>query len=252
MRAITETELRVEFRKVEFTSYTLPEGSRLTPAAAQFLSERRIPVKTVAILGGNDKGQEKPFREKNIQANNKTYSLKEINGKPEHMTHLNGTNLVYKNHPRIKFRGKIDTFEALLINAIIDIEGVGYQELARDLKEVLDYVRQILRSEVKEEHLPVISFHGWTEEEIRDRSHYPQKYFGVNHLLPSPGQGALMAKLNYLRTQVRELELAGMDAFTVTTEVVEREDIIQGLNRLSSLIYIMMVQLISGHYRVGC
>jgi ethanolamine utilization cobalamin adenosyltransferase len=43
-----------------------------------------------------------------------------------------------------------------------------------------------------------------------------------------------------------------MDAFTVALEVVEREDIIQGLNRLSSLIYIMMVQLISGHYRVGC
>jgi ethanolamine utilization cobalamin adenosyltransferase len=61
-----------------------------------------------------------------------------------------------------------------------------------------------------------------------------------------------MAKLNYLRTQVRELELAAMDAFAVTPEQVEREDILQGLNRLSSLIYIMMVQLISGHYRVGC
>lgn len=251
MRAITETELRTEYRKAEFTSYTLPEGARLTPAAAQFLSERRIPVHTGAVPAGRRQEQGKPLQETDHQVH-KAYSAAEIDGKPEHMTHLNGSMLVYKNHPRIKFRGRIDTFEALLINAIVDIEGVGYQELGRDLKEILEYVRQMLRAEVKEEPLPPISFHGWLAEEIRDRSHYPQKYFGVNHLLPNPGQGALMAKLNYLRTQVRELELAAMDAFTVAPEVVEREDIIQGLNRLSSLIYIMMVQLISGHYRVGC
>lgn len=249
MRAITETELREEYKKAEFTSYTLPEGSRLTPAAAQFLSERRIPV---LIPSQKSVGsQEKSPGEKDNRVNNKTYSIGEIKGKPEHMTHLNGSQLVYKNHPRIKFRGKIDTFEALLLKAIIDVEVIGYLELGRDLKEILDYARQILRAEVKEEPIPPISFHGWTEEEIRDRSHHPQKYFGVNHLVPNPGQGALMAQLNYLRTQVRELELAAMDAFTVFPEKVEREDIIQGLNRLSSLIYIMMVQLISGHYRMG-
>ncbi|SDH20990.1 MULTISPECIES: hypothetical protein [Clostridia] len=252
MRAITETELRDEFRKSEFTSYTLPEGCRLTPAAAQFLSERRIPVHTASLQTGRGKGQSKPLQTGGTEGR-KTYSVNDFKGvKPEHMTHINGNTLVLKNHPRIKFRGKLDTFEALVINAIVDIEGVGYQELGRDLREILDFVRQILRAEVKDEPLEAISFHGWSPEEIRDRSHYPQKYFGVNHLLPSPGQGALMAKLNYLRTQVRELELAAMDAFAVTPEQVEREDILQGLNRLSSLIYIMMVQLISGHYRVGC
>ncbi|ATW25320.1 cobalamin adenosyltransferase [Candidatus Formimonas warabiya] len=252
MRAITETELRDEYKKGEFTSYTLPEGCRLTPAAAQFLSERRISVHTVSAPAGGSKEPRKPLPEAGSQERAKTYSVGEIKGKPEHMTHLNGTTLVYKNHPRIKFRGRLDTFEALLISAIVDIEGIGYQELGRDLREVLDYVRQILRAEVKEEPLTPISFHGWSAEEIRDRSHYPQKYFGVNHLLPNPGQGGLMARLNYLRTQVRELELAAMDAFSVTPEKVDREDIIQGLNRLSSLVYIMMVQLISGHYRVGC
>ncbi|MEL7566050.1 MAG: hypothetical protein AAGU27_14340 [Dehalobacterium sp.] len=249
MRAITETELRTEYKKAEFTSYILPEGCRLTPAAALFLSERRIPVHTGTFPAGE---QGTPLQGTGNQINHKAYSAGEIKEKPVHMTHLNGSSLVYKNHPRIKFRGKINTFEALLINAILEIEGVGYQELGRDLKEILDYVRQILRSEVKEEPLPAISFHGWSAEEIRDRSHHPQKYFGVNHLLPNPGQGALMAKLNYLRTQVRELELVAMDAFAIVREVVEREDIIQGLNRLSSLMYIMMVQLISGHYRVGC
>ncbi|MGI6686274.1 MAG: cobalamin adenosyltransferase [Bacillota bacterium] len=243
MRAITETELRDAYKKAEFISYTLPEGCRLTPAAAQFLSERRIPVHKAGASSAVS--TPKPGKQE-------AYSVSEMKGKPEHMTHLNGRNLVLKNHPRIKFRGKIDTFEALLINAILEIEGVGYQELGRDLREVLNYVRQILRAEVKEEPLAAISFHGWPESEIRDRSHHPQKYFGVNHLLPNPEQGVLMAKLNYLRTQARELELAAMDAFPATPEKMEREDIIQALNRLSSLIYIMMVQLVSGHYRVGC
>jgi len=252
MRAITETELREEYRKSEFTSYTLPEGSRLTPAAAQFLSERRISVHTGSSIPETKKGTEKPSLKKDNEVS-KTYSAEDFKGnKPEFMTHINGSELVFKNHPRIKFRGKLDTFEALVINAIVDIEGAGYQELGRDLREILEYARKILRAEVKNEPMEEISFHGWAPEEIRDRSHYPQKYFGVNHLLPNPGQGALMAKLNYLRTQVRELELASLDAFAQNPEQIEREDLLQGLNRLSSLIYIMMVQLISGHYRVGC
>lgn len=252
MRAITETELRDEYRKNEFTSFTLPEGSRLTPAAAQFLSERRIAVHGDAFAAKNSDGQEKLLGEAGSQTQYKRYQVSEIKEKPEQMTHLNGREMVYKNHPRIKFRGRLDTFEALLINGIIEFEGVGYQEVGRDLREILDYVRQMLRAEVKNEPLVPISFHGWSAEEIRTRSHFPQKYFGVNHLLPDPAQGSYMARLNYLRTQVRELELSAMDAFAVAPEVVEREDIIQGLNRLSSLLYIMMVQLVSCHYRIGC
>ena len=251
MRAITETELRDMYKKTEFTTFNLPAGARLTPAAAQFLSERRIqvldgPGKTGAKVSGQAVAADG-------RGKRESFSAADFKGqKPEHMTHLKGSTLVLKNHSRIKFRGKVDSFEAHLINAIIDMEGVGHQELAKDPKEILNFIRQMLRAEVKEEALEMINFHGWSPEEIRDRSHYPEKYYGVSHLLPNPGQGILMAKLNFLRTQVRELELAAIDAFCPTAEEVEREDIIQSLNRLSSLIYIMMVQLISGHYRVGC
>lgn len=242
MRAVTETELRDAYKKAEFTSYTLPEGSRLTPAAAQFLSERRIPVHTATEV------KDHPIE----PAKNEVYAREQISGKPEHMTHLNGKNLVIKNHPRIKFRGKIDTFEAHLINGILEVQGLGYQELGRDLKDVLAYTRQILRAEVLDEPLPPLYFNGWSGEEIRERSHHPQKYFGVGHLTPNPEHGALMGKLNFLRTQAREVELVAMNAFIVNRETVEREDILQSLNRLSSLLYIMMIQLVSGHYRVGC
>ena len=38
-----------------------------------------------------------------------------INGKPEHMTHLRGEELVFKDHPRIAFRGAIDSLESEII-----------------------------------------------------------------------------------------------------------------------------------------
>jgi len=257
MKAITENELREQFKKAEFTTYNLDEGCRLTPAAAQYLSERKIAVTghgAVVAKCGSHKlpAQGNPSAGQAGPAVMAVYSTADFQGsKPEHMTHIQGDSLVLKSHLRIFFRGKLDTFEALLINGVIEVESLGYQELGRDLRDVLEYVRQMLRAEVKEEFLESISFHGWSSQEIRDRSHYPQKYYGVSHILPGPGQGAITGKLNYLRTQARELELAGIQAFCQTAEKLEREDILLGLNRLSSLLYIMMIQLISGYYRVG-
>lgn len=249
MRIITEAELREQYKKAEFTSYELPADCRLTPAASQFLSERRIQVITPGVPSPKSG---KPYPKTSGAVQEENYPPPGVGSKkPEHMTHLRGTTLVVKNHPRIKFRGKLDSFEAVLITAIIDVESLGYYELGRDLRDVLEYVRQILAAEVKEEPLAALVFRGWSQEEIHQFSHYPKKHFGVGHLLPNPGQGKIMAQLNILRTQVRELELMAMDAFYVGEGKVEREDIIQALNRLSSLIYVLMVQLAAGKYHIG-
>jgi len=257
MRVITEIELRDRFKKAEFTSFKLSPDCRLTPSAAQFLSERKISLVTAeeSQAGKVDQKSKTPTvgsqNNKLINSGLVSRDEKAEGVKPEYMTHLRGNKLVPKNHSRIKFRGKLDTFEALLIDLIIDVETWGQKELGRDLQAILEYARQIMSAEVREEKISLPKFHGWSPQEIRERSHYPDKYFGVNHLLPNPGQGKLMSKLNLLRTQVRELELYAIDAFYDENDV-QREDIIQGLNRLSSLIYIMMVQLVSGYYRVGC
>lgn len=255
MRVITEIELRDLYKKNQFTSFELPEGARLTPAAAQFLSERRIPVvpKEKEEEKPSSKPSFQPSLQKQEQPKVQTVELPQVElagKKPEHMTHLRGKNLVVKNHPRIKFRGKLDSYEALLIWAIIEVEGQGYYGLGRDLRDILEQVRQILAAEVKEEPLSPLSLRGWSEQEIHEFSHHPQKHFGIGHLLPNPGQGKLMALLNILRTKVRELELVAMDAFYEDGQV-EREDIIQVLNRLSSLIYVLMLQLAAGSYKIG-
>jgi ethanolamine utilization cobalamin adenosyltransferase len=71
----------------------------------------------------------------------------------------------------------------------------------------------------------------------------------VKHFVTDPAQGPIMAWLNLLRTQVRELEIAGIEAFiTDVSECPDRRDIVMALNRLSSLVYIMMCGYLGGSY----
>ena len=257
MKVVTEAELRDQYKQAEFTSYRLPAGTGLTPSAQQFLSERRIKVLT-DTPDGTDKPDEPGQGLKTgpaVRDNGAAYSVLEtgqkLDEKPEYLTHIHGRTLVSKNHPRIKFRGKLDHLQALLISAIIDIEGFGYRELARDLGETLEYCRQIMSAEVTGAPLAALSFHGLSDSEIREHSHHPGRYYDVPHIFMQPGHGRILAQLNLLRTEVRELELAAMDAFHGQPEEMERPDILQSLNRLSSLTYVFMLQLVSGSYKVG-
>lgn len=252
MRVITETELREQYKRAVFTSFRLPEGAGLTPAAKQFLGERRITVLQADNLTGEPAPQDNKSRAGGGAGDYLVLATGErILEKPESMTHLRGTTLVPKNHPRIKFRGKLDSLEALLIGVILETESHGYRELAGDLGQLLAYAGRIMSAEVKEEPLPPPGLRGMTAAEIRTHSHHPSKYYGIAHIFPQPGQGRLMAQLNILRTQCRELEVAAMDAFYGVADGEERPDILQALNRLSSLVYVMMLQLASGRYKVG-
>lgn len=247
MRIITEAELRDQYKKAEFTSCRMPEGTRLTPSAQQFLSERRIKILT-DTEGKPETGKHNPLAVRNSVYGYPNLSGQKSGEKPEHMTHINGKTLVPKNHPRIRFRGKLDYLQAVLIGTIIDVEGHGYRELAGDLGEVLEYFMQIMSAEVKEEPLEPLNFHGLSPTEIREQSHHPHRFFGVSHIFPRPGSGKLMAQLNLLRTEVRALELVAMDAFYGQPEGQDRSDIMESLNRLSSLVYVFMLQLASGKY----
>lgn len=234
MQIITETELRNNYRQEPFKTFLLPTGCRLTPAASQFLSERRIEIVSAKSTSSTN-----------------TQRVQPSGGlKPEHMTHLRGTQLICKNQPIIKFRGKLDSLQAILLSTILEVEGVGYHELVRELRELLDFCRQVMKAEVKEEPLQPVSFNQWSPQEIRERSHYPNKYYETSHFIPQPEHGRVMAQLNYIRTQCRELELTAIEAFFVEDNLV-REDIITALNRFSSFVYILMIQNYVGHYKVG-
>ena len=92
---------------------------------------------------------------------------------------------------------------------------------------------------------------GLNEKELRDQSHNVNKYLGIDHPIPDYSMGRIAVSLNRLRTKVREVELAAADAFTAETGAVERIDIIQHLNRMSSAVYLVFCRWLAGYYKGG-
>lgn len=171
-----------------------------------------------------------------------------INGKPEHMTHLRGEELVFKDHPRIAFRGAIDSLESEIILFQTLTEKKQLHRMTQDLEEIIKTIRWTLRCEVSGEPVGEILMQGLNTDEMRAHSHHPSQYYGMKHFLPTYQHGEIVAYLNRLRTKARETELVAYQAFKTESGDVEREDIIRVLNRLSSLFWIMMFKYLTGKY----
>lgn len=173
---------------------------------------------------------------------------KALNPKPEHMTHLRGNNLVPKDHPRIAFRGAIDSLESEIILLQILTQKKGLDTLTKDLDEIIGLIRRLLRCEVSEEPVGEFTLQGLSDKELRAHSHHPSQFYGMKHFLPDYRKGEIPAYLNRLRTKTRETELIAYRAFCREDKSVEREDILTALNRLSSLFWIMMFKYLTGKY----
>ena len=202
--------------------FYLGKGDQLTSSARDWLRRERIEILPAE--------QAKPQR----------YCL--LNGgyveqKPEHMTHLYGDVLVPKTHPRILFRGKMDTLESELI-----LCQLADKSLEGPVGEILGLARQIIRCEVLGEPLKWDTLCGLTESEQRKRSHFPQEYYGPPHYMPSFADGMVIARLNRARCAAREAELASVTAFADREGNITRQDIPQALNRMSSMLYLLMIQ----------
>ena len=207
--------------------FYLGKGDQLTSDAREFLSRERIEILPAE--------KAKPER----------YRL--LNGgyleeKPEHMTHLNAQVLVEKTHPRIRFRGKIDLLEAELLLCIHQAEG----EQARQLTEILEFVRMVIRCDVLEEKVAKETLCGLTMAELRSRSHRPQDYYGQPHFMPSGGDSGLLLQVNRARCVAREAELAAVEAFSDREGTPTRLDILQAMNRVSSMLYLIMIGIKAG------
>ena len=203
--------------------FYLGKDDTLTPGARDFLKTNRIE-----IIPGS-------------QARKEEYALLGggfLREKPEHMTHLNGEILVPKTHPRICFRGAMDTLEAELILAETECTG----QAARDVRQVLDFAREIVASDVLETGVERKTLCGLTWEEVRKHSHFPQEYYRQPHFMPNAADGKAIARLNRARCAARAAELWGNFAFQDREGRPTRQDLLLGLNRISSMLYILMIR----------
>lgn len=208
--------------------FYLGKGDQLTSDARDFLNRERI-----AILPAQ---QAKPER----------YRLPGggyVQDKPEHMTHLHGDVLVPKTHGRIRFRGAMDSLEAELLLCQAEAPEI----IRKQLGEILTLARKIVRWEVLEEPAKEESLCGMTLQELRERSHRPQDYYGQPHFMPAAEDSKLLLLVNRARCAARNAELVAADAFTDRDGEVTREDLLRALNRMSSMLYLIMVQLKANH-----
>ena len=169
-----------------------------------------------------------------------------LNEKPEHMTHLKGNILVRKDHPRIAFRGMIDALEGEIMLA--QQASQAYPALVKELEEALALVRRLIRCDVLDEPVGELHLCGYDAGQLREYSHYPDKHLGQPHFLPAYTDGPALLAVNKVRTLVRQTELSAYAAFKDVEGNVTRGDIILALNRLSSLMWIMMIKLKAGRY----
>ena len=209
--------------------FFLGRGDTLTSGARDFLSRERIE-----ILPGE-------------QAKIQKYKL--LNGavleeKPEQMTHLYGDVLVLKTHPRIAFRGAMDFLEAELVLCQLHCA-----QWRKELGEILALSRMLIRCEVLEEPVPEGKLCGLTEEEQRKHSHRPQDFYGQTHFMPEYADGEVVLLLNKCRCAARNAELAAARAFIREDGTADRQDILKALNRMSSMIYILMIREKSRNHR---
>jgi len=256
LKVITEAVLRDELRASEPDMYYIPDGKILSPAAREYLQQRKIKFT-------KDAPQEKKAAEVSPMPEVKQAAAGEIqakyvdheNGgfyteKPEHMTHIYGNVLVPKNHPRILFRGKLDSLQALIVLAQTNMfESGESRKLLDDLGNILNIIREIMRCDVLNEQFVNETMIGLSHAQLRERSHNPMKFFNIKQMVPADyTMGKSYALLNQIRTAVRETELAAAGAFT-SGSGCSRKDIIQELNRMSSALHIMMCMYLAGEYR---
>ena len=249
-KLLTDVELRARWSRDRSDRYYVEEGTILTPSAMDFIRENRIELCFRSESGGvmslapiPTRGGKPVFRD--------GATGMELTEKPEGMTHLRGNILVPKTHPQIEFRGKLDTLMAQIMGVQILTQGEGEDRITEDLEQLLMFCHRILAAEVKDEPLGPIEIMGMDTARIRYDSQQVKKVFGIDHPIPNNKMGKVCVALNRLRAQIREAELAAARAFDCGGNNCSRPDIIEGLNRMSSCVYIIMCRKLSGYYDRG-
>ena len=207
--------------------FYLQNGDSLTPSARDFLQRERIEILPASLAKPEE------YRLENGAI---------LPEKPEHYTHLRGNILVPKTRPVIAFRGAMDCLQAELLLA----QQAAPEGLRKDIGEILNLARNILRWDVMEEPAKVDKLCGLPMDQQRSHSHRPQEFYGQPHFMPEYTDGPALLQLNRARCAARAAELAAARAFTDTNGTCRRNDLLQVMNRMSSMLYILMIQLKAG------
>lgn len=241
---LTEEDVRQRCELGHGGEFSLKAGERLTPAANELLRSRNCRV----ILPGQGTPPATEAAPAVPAAAPETAAPCACSEKTEcagscaasacaDSTYLDAHTVVSKSHPRIFVRGKLDTLisTTVVVQTQFDSRSKLPTVIKNGLADLNIWLWQILQAEVSGEPMPAQSVCGMNAEAIHLVSHDPQKYLGQGHIVPDVALGPNVALLNWLRAQVREVEVACVQVG------LERADLLESLNRLSSAVYVLML-----------
>lgn len=248
MAVLTEQMLRKLVRENKSKTIYIDPTTVLTPSAREYINDQALVVQE--SLDQQDEDKKGPQVEeiqdpKTVQTVVESYPYRlygtqaRLKEKPEAMTALVGQDLVDKDHPRIRFRGQMDSLEAALLLTIGELKTTASEQVTQGLKEIYQYTRLVLKTEVTGEQIQDLFLLGKDSDEIRDITHHPKKYFNQGHLILEGDEKLETLKINCLRTRVREVEVTAIEPFS-RIPGQERPDLLKALNRLSSAFYYLM------------
>jgi len=112
------------------------------------------------------------------------------------------------------------------------------------LADLRSFMGNVLRAEVTGEPLADIAMGEMDAQTLHRISHDPLKHLQHDHIVPAAEHGLDVALLNQLRARVREVELLATEVYLDVSLQLSRPDLVAGLNRLSSAIYVLMLLIL--------
>lgn len=253
MAIVTEAELREQIRRPSRgLRVVVPVGSTFSPSAEDFVRSWQLQVEYVqAPLPGPTHRRSRERTDRPAWDRPGAFPVRlegelpvcvtcgaKVSAKPDHLTQLDPAHFAPKTSPRIRLRGKLDTVHAMALLAGSRARAQGLGDLAGHLESVAAYSREILSAEYAARPAARLEIAGLDEDELRSVTHDPARSLGIEHLVPSSSDPEILLLLNWLRCEVREAELAALEAFPPDPDAgAARASIAHGLNRLASAVY---------------
>ena len=240
MQYLTEQDLMARCGLGQGVELHLSPEERLTPSAQELVNNRKIRILIVSGDGRVARDDGKAVHP--LATEERPFAKVE---KTEAQTHLNGTEMVTKDHPRIWFRGKVDSAIAAAILVQTQLQPVLAPELQGLLADLRSWLGWAMRCEVLDEAVPELSMGPFSREAARRLACRPEE-LGLAPLCPDAAEGSIFTLLNWLRAIIRETEVAAAFAFRKQDGTLERPDILELLDGLSSAVYAFMLLVKAG------
>jgi ethanolamine utilization cobalamin adenosyltransferase len=245
---ITEAELREMWRDGRHPLPVFPPGTRFSPAAQDFLKAHGLEVRFADPAPPDLSGApawDNPGAFPVVLTGPAPVCVtcgQPLPHKPDHLTQLDAAHFGPKTDPRVRLRGRIDSLHALALLAAAEARRYQLPALAGHLGTLAAYCRELQSAEYHGRAAAPLAVAGYSEADLHDLSHHPDRHLGLAHLVPGVQDHAILHWLNLLRAYAREVEIEALEIYAPQPAAPAAEpgaSLVRGLNRLSSAVYVL-------------